>query len=256
MVKCAKNKSWVPRNPPLGHLIKGEYKHKVKFHPTNRAGKLLYPFSVAVVSNRPTQIAITDHSTDIKIFNVNGSFVNSFSTLAPSEKPVPWVRGFAISITLSNQNDIIVGDGDRKCITIHTQSGVFIRKIPIPIIPIFLATNSHLIIISDWMARKVIGMTRDGRVMFTLDTFVVNGKGGMPSGITCDSNDDVYIAVVHLNESTGCAFHNTGHIHQYDNNGTFIKCVIRDLYIPYDLAMSKGKLYIANKTSILVYSQE
>ena len=112
---------------------KGEYKHTLKSRPTNPAGKLLFPTCVAVVSN--TQIAITDNSTDIKIFHVNGSFLKSFSTLAPSEQPVPRVKAFAMGIAVSNQNEIIVGDWDRKCITIQAQPGVFIKIISIPIIP-------------------------------------------------------------------------------------------------------------------------
>ena len=232
----------------------GEYKHTIKSHPTNPAGKLLYPFSVAVTSDN--RVVITDQSTYINIFHVNGSFVNSFSTLAPGEKPVPRVNGSGFGIALSNKNEIIVGDYDRQCITIHTQSGVFIKKVPTSIIPWHLATNSHLIIISDWEARKVIGMTRDGKVVFTLDTFLVDGKVGLPDGITCDSNDDVYIAVREVDESTGNAYVNTGHIHQYDSNGVFTRCIIRDLYFPRGLTLSKGKLYVANDKSILVYGQE
>ena len=230
----------------------GKYKHTLKSHPTNPAGKLLFPYSIAVISN--TWITITDQSTDIKIFDVDGSFVNSFSTPAPGEKPVPGVTAFAVGIAVSNQDEIIVGDWDRKCITIHAQSGVFIKKIPIPTIPFFLATNSHLIVISDWKAMKVIGMTRDGTVMFTLDKFVVNGEVGGPNGITCDSNDDVYIAVTRVDE--GSVIANSGHIHQYDTNGTFTRCIIRDLYCPFGLAMSKDRLYITNSTSIVVYGQE
>ena len=232
----------------------GEYKHTVKSHPTNPAGKLRYPTRVAVTSDN--HVVITDQSADIKIFHVNGSFIKSFSTLAPGEKPVPWVKGSGFGIAVSNQNEIIVGDWDRQCITIHTHSGAFIKKLLTPIIPWYLATNSHLIIISDWEARKVIGMTRDGRVVFTLDRFVVNGEGGVPVGITCDSNDDVYIAVREVQESTGNTYINTGHIHQYDTNGVFTRCIIRDLYCPFGLAMSKDRLYIANTTSIAVYGQE
>ena len=239
---------------PRAYLFNKDGEYKLTFKSTNPAGKLLYPESVAVTSN--DHVVITDQSTDIKIFHVNGSFVESFSTLAPGEQPVPRVKAFALGMTVSNQNEIIVGDRNRQCITTHTQSGVFIKKLPIPIIPIYLATNSHLIIISDWMVRKVIGMTRDGKVIFTLDTFVVNGEGGVPSGITCDSNDDVYIAVGQVNESTGNGILNTGHIHQYDSNGAFIRCIIRDLYAPRGITMSKGNIYIANETSILVYGQD
>ena len=99
-------------------------------------------------------------------------------------------------------------------------------------------------------------MTRDGRVVFTLDRFVVNGEIGEANGIACDSNDDVYIAVKKVDESDGKAYVNTGHIHQYDSNGVFTRCIIRDLYFPRGLAMSNDKLFIANDTSILVYGKE
>ena len=235
------------------YLFSKDGEFEFRFKSTNPGCKFRHIENVAVTADN--HVFFTDQSTDIKIFHVNGSFVTSFSTLAPNEKPVPRVNSFALGITVSNQNEIIVGDRDRKCITIHTQDGAFIQKIPSPIIPFFLATNSHLIIISDWVARKVIGMTRDGRVEFTIDRFVVDGEGGSPQGITCDSNDDVYIAVSEVDESNGKVNRNTGHIHQYNSNGVFIRCIIRDLYDPRGLAMSNGKLYIANCTSILVYGQ-
>ena len=90
--------------------------------------------------------------------------------------------------------------------------------------------------------------------MFALDRFIVDGKVGLPQGITCDSNDDVYIAVRRVDE--GFAIANSGHIHHYDSNGIFTRCIIKDLYCPLGLDMSNGRLHIANTTSILVYGQE
>ena len=102
----------------------GEY--KLTFKSTDPAGKFLFLSGITVSS--VNQIVITDFSTDVKIFDVNGSFINSFSTLAPGEQPIPRVTGFAAGITVNNQNEIRIGDWDRKCITIHTQSGKLIAK--------------------------------------------------------------------------------------------------------------------------------
>ena len=229
----------------------GEYKLTLKS--SNPEGKLYHPRFVAVTSNNNIVITDLDQSTGIKIFDVNGSFVRSFSTLPPGEK----TGSSVLSIGVSNQDEIIVGDWNNQCITIHTQSGTLIKKTHTPLKPTNLATNSHLIIISDWMTRKAKGMTRDGRVVFTIDRFKVDGKEGGPDGITCDSNDDLFIAVMQvMDESDSSWYLNTGHIHQYDSNGTFTRCIIRDLYCPIGLAMYNGKLYIANDKSILVYCQE
>ena len=245
---------------PSAYLFNKDGKCKFTLKTTNPEGKLKLPCDVAVTSNNIifiTDINLSTGKSCIKIFDVNGSFVKSFSTRAPNEPEwVPSNKGCKLRITVSNQDEVVVGDWDRKVITIHTQSGEFIKKIATPFEIWYLTTNSHLIIFSDPYARKVVGMTREGRVMFTIDRFAVDGEAGLPEGITCDSNDDMYIAVMQVDEGGEGSEHNTGHIHQYDSNGLFTKCIIRGLYHPYGLAMSNGKLHIANCKSILVYGQE
>ena len=75
---------------PRAYLFTKDGEYKLTFKTTNPAGKLLYPAKVAVTSDN--HVVITDQSTDTKFFHVNGSFVKSFSTLAPGEQPVPRVK--------------------------------------------------------------------------------------------------------------------------------------------------------------------
>ncbi len=58
----------------------------------------------------------------------------------------------------------------------------------------------------------------------------MDGKVGEPLDIACHGNE-VYIAVMELNEKTGKAFADTGHIQQYRTSidGKYKQCIIKGI---------------------------
>ena len=135
------------------------------------------------------------------------------------------------------------------------------RKIKLDLEPIYLSTSrqGHILL----TGRKVKGkpqvvkaLTISGQEVYTLDAFMVDGKVGGPQGSVCDELGYVYIAVMEHDESNGNVNLESGHIHQYDYRGNFMKCIIQGIYHPQGLAMSKSgsDLYVANEKSVLKYS--
>ncbi|XP_072049255.1 uncharacterized protein [Amphiura filiformis] len=214
--------------------------------------ELVHPWDVAFTTQG--QLVVTDQSKNVKMYDVNSNTMFSFSTLSPDEDPSTEVTTSGVAVT--PMDDIIVGDSSRKVVTIHSKAGAWEpRKITVPINPVYVASNNRRsILISDWTERKVIAMNFHGETLYNIDDFKVEGHVSAPMGLACDIDCNVYIAVIKYNETTGKVIAGTGHIHQYDNKGTFIRCIAKGLYVPRGVALSnQGSLYVANETSILIY---
>ena len=231
----------------------GVYRHTVMSTVNNHNpdGILDFPFGVGITSHG--QMAITDNTANqnrakyVKLYNVNGTYHSRFCTLAPHEPPNTLLGPCSITVS-SSDGTIYVGDIVRKVVTIHSGSdGTWKEKVNLSVRPFHLATNSrHQIIASDWQVCKVVCVDYIGEVMFTLDTFSVDGKPGRPTGVTHDGDEDtLYVAVNELNA-------NTGHIHQYSSNGKFMHCAMKGLYSPRGITWYNGSIYIANDISVLI----
>ena len=236
----------------------GTYKATLQSNSSNPTEKLKHPKDVAVTSKE--NLVVVDSSNYAKIFTINGSFISSINTLTPDEDPNTVVRTNSVAVTCNDE--IVIGDGYRQLLTVHSEvSGWLPNKISLDLRPVYLSTNGqgHILV----TGRKVKGkpdvvkaLTTSDQEVYTLDAFMVDGKVGSPQGSVCDERGYVYIAVMVFDESNGNVNPNTGHIHQYDHMGTFMKCIIQGIYRPHGPAISKSgsDLYVANQKSVLKYS--
>ena len=111
--------------------------------------------------------------------------------------------------------------------------------------------------------RKLLATHDDGLKMYDLEgktLFHVNpsiggtggetaGKAARALGVTCDEDDNVYLAVSFIED-------NTGHIHKYSPTLVFQECIAQGLLQPQGMDYAKGCLYVANSDSFLVFRQE
>ena len=91
-----------------------------------------------------------------------------------------------------------------------------------------------------------------GNEVCCIDRFSVDGKVGRPYGIASHGNE-VYIAVMELNEKTGKAFADTGHIYQYSIDGKYQRCIIKGINRPWGITTSNDKLYGQFRTKVTHY---
>ena len=238
----------------------GKYKSTFKPISNNPQDKLVHPFDLALTPSN--QLVIVDTTKYAKIYDTKQSFklCNTICTLTQDEDPNTEVSTQSVAIT--SEANIIIGDCSRRLITIHSEaSGWVPRKVEIPIKPVYLATNNHgLILVSGYEGEgkpdMVMAIDDNGERMFTIDHFSVDGKKGSSRGLVCDG-DDLYIAVMEYDESRDTVIWNTGHIHLYSSQGKFIKCIIKGLYVPNNITMSRDKsIYVANKTSVVKLSSQ
>ena len=217
------------------------------------------PCYVAITSQQ--NLVVVDQSNLAKIFNIHGSYIRSINTLTSEEDPSTWVNN-QMHVSVTCNNEIIIAYSHNWMLTVHREiDGWQPRKIKLDIQPIFLSTSrqGHILL----TGRKVKGkpsvvkaLTTSGQEVYTIDAFRVYGKVGDPQGLVCDEMGYVYIAVMRFNEKIGKVASNSGHIHQYDHRGNFMKCIIQGIYRPLGLAISKSgtDLYVANEKSVLKYS--
>ena len=219
--------------------------------------ELKYPERVAVTSQG--KLVLTDQSNAVKVFDINGGFLHDFSTNTPTDENANASEYFTCGVAVTYQNYVIVGDRARGVLTIHSEANEWVPKeVKVPIKPVYLAiTNQNQILVSDCWEKKVVKVTMDGQVIFTMDTFKVDGEAAFPDGVTCDGSDDMYIAVIKEGkDNSGERYTGTGHIHHYDKDGVFLRCVARDLYWPQGLHLHNGSLYIANEKSVVIYDSK
>ncbi|XP_072043551.1 uncharacterized protein [Amphiura filiformis] len=231
----------------------GTYKFKFQSHPTNPKGKLLYPMRVAVTPGG--DVVISDQSNLVKIFSASGEYLKSLSTIT-AECDTTTTYG-TMGVVISPSGVVYVGDILRQVITVHDMDRQQpIKKLSVHIKPYHLSLDpDNNIWVSHPLARQVIRYSDSGVELCRIKSFIVDNKAGAPRGAVYGKGS-VYIVVIEVDEKTGKAFLDTGHMHQYTMDGQFQKCIIKGMYDPRGIAMSNGKLYVANTKSVLVYEQQ
>ncbi|XP_072048853.1 uncharacterized protein [Amphiura filiformis] len=208
---------------------------------------------VAVTSHG--QIAIVDtESQYVKLFNEKGTYLRMFSVGTDERQSIevqPW------SISVASNGDILVGCRIRKVITIHDgDDEKLVNTVNLSIHPHFMATNNkQYIFVSDWEVKKVHAVNYAGDVIFSLESFTVDGKPGKPAGLTCDEENHVYIAVSQYDPANNHSITNTGHIHQYSPWGRFMRCIITNMYFPRGITWYNDIIHAANFTGVSMYSK-
>ncbi|XP_072027123.1 uncharacterized protein [Amphiura filiformis] len=169
----------------------------------HREGKLRYPTDI--VFTPLGHVAVTDQTRYVKIFNLDGDFLHRFNIKGGDEDPDVKPKGYSLDVAFDEE--ILVGDIRRKCIIAFKEldaKSEFEKRINLNIEPHFLATNKsdgrRQAIISDWKLGEVnaIDLSLEDsseNVIFKLDSFSIDGKPGLPKGVACDEDNNIYIAM-------------------------------------------------------------
>ena len=181
-------------------------------------------------------------------FKSNLSLLQTICTLSPDDDHETKVCPYSVAVT--HEDDILVGDVERWLITTHSRvNGWVAKKVQVPIKPTCLAVNSQKhILVSDWEEAKLVVVSLEGCVLFTLNTFRFSGREGQPGGIVCDTNDNIYIGI-----SDRCRYPFHFHIHLHNKEGLFLKCFAKNLYRAYGMKLSENSLWVANGSSIVMF---
>ncbi len=206
----------------------------------------------------------------IRVFNESGKYLHSFTILTASENPNTPVD--PTDAVIDRDGNLLVIESNRVVITVHTCPGGEITSQIKPkvrrgnLININVTVNSrkHILLhYSPHMSRcsRVVGMDYSGNELYHFIPMIdedISKRLVGPCQIVCDSDDNIFIAMVVVELSnTGALMPkwNTGHIHKYSPTGAFLQCIDRGLYHSYGLSMAPdgSSIAVANGNNIVTY---
>ena len=202
------------------------------------------PRGIAAIHNHLVVVDCTNNV--IKMYNNDGTLAFDFRTVPHSE-----VGNTAVdlwSVAVNNTGNIIVGDVKRMVVSEHRPTdGSLIHTMSVSTAPYFLAIdNTNRVVVSDYHQHKVDIVDGNGTSLLTIKPTINGQEVQYCTGICCNRSG-IYIAV-----HNG---YNTGHIHHYDDDGTFLSCIVQGLYRPRGITFTADghQLVAADKYSVKIY---
>ena len=252
------------------HVLTGKCVRKFTIECPKANENFTCPVDVAVTLDN--QLAVANESRNVwldKLFKGYGTKEEGNFTITENETQS--TPGNVNAVAVSRTNRILAHDCSRNKVTLHDLDGTRIRLIDLKYNSernflgrpknllgkvdsndhsnYLAVTSNNYIVISDYLSRKLIAVKMSGDVVFQIDNWLVDGNAlARPRGVTCDEDDNIYVAV----HPGGF---NTSHVHMYDISGVFRSCIATGLFCPFGMAWSNGSLYIANGNSVLIYKK-
>ncbi|XP_038062838.1 tripartite motif-containing protein 2-like [Patiria miniata] len=205
-----------------------------------------YPRGIAATRTDNRLVVVEERASNVKVFNSDNTLAFEFPTVLPNEAGKPIVN--LQSVAIKNDGAIVVGDVRRNVLTEHSPSdGQLLRTIRTRIKPYFLAVDSRDRFVSSELSQVVHVANDNGTTNCSIKP-TINGKQVKQCNGIYTDNSGFYVSMFN-----GI---NDGHIHHYDHQGGFIKCIAQALHSPWGIALtSNGQLAVADQFSVKIYHQ-
>ncbi len=196
--------------------------------------------------------AVSDKTAEVKLFDINGKKVPSFST---SDDGCGDKSRWGRCITVNSKGSIFLGNYHEQLVTVHNADDFTVEKeINVSINPCRIAANSsgQVCVVSldeSRQSKQVVVFDNSGNEVFTI-TPMVWGNKALPIGVAYDEDDHLMLAVRDGSIKKG------GHVHQYGKKGEFLQCIIKGVTLPSGIAVRNSTLAIADGKSVLIYKGE
>ncbi|XP_038053717.1 protein PML-like [Patiria miniata] len=174
----------------------------------------------------------------VKVFNKQHQLLHQFTPRRGSDSQ-------PTCLAVDDSNLIAVGYEDKKEISLHNPDGSLIRRLPAPMIDDYLTMYNYHLIYTTRLTKRLVCVDYYGASVFSVDmTSSIQGSWG-PTGVCCDSDGSIYVAVYG---------YPTGDILHYSPDGKYIGCAIKDCGHPCGMTFtSDGDLVVAAVKSVQVY---
>ncbi|XP_038054664.1 uncharacterized protein LOC119726882 [Patiria miniata] len=149
-------------------------------------------------------------------------------------------------VTQTEHNNLIaVGYKGKNEISLHNPDGSLIRRLPAPMIEDYLTMYNHRLIYTNWLNKRLVCVDYYGASVFSVDMTSNMQRDGLSSGVCCDSDGSIYVAVYG---------HPPSNILHYSPDGKYIGCAIKGCGYPRGITFtSGGDLVVAAGESIKIY---
>ncbi|XP_038054139.1 protein PML-like [Patiria miniata] len=174
----------------------------------------------------------------VKVFNKQHQLLHQFTPgIGSDSQPT--------CLALDDSNLIAVGYAGKNEISLHNPDGSLIRRLPAPMIRGNLTMYNHHLIYTNLPKKRLVCVDYYGASVSSVDMSSNMQWGGHPTGVCCDSDGSIYVAV---------EGYPTGDILHYSPDGKYIECVIKGCSNPYGITFtSGGDLVVAAGESVKVY---
>ncbi|XP_072049041.1 uncharacterized protein [Amphiura filiformis] len=215
----------------------------------------------AVAVTKQGYFAVTDNTTQVKLFDIKGENVGNFTISEDNKEGGDRARCIAVN----SNGEIYVGDFSEQVISVHNADDFTkLREIFISIKPCYIAANSRgQVCVVSFTIRilhqnrmmvpteysKVAIFDDSGNEIFTISP-TIWGKNATPLGVIYDADDTLLLAVFDRSINRG------GHVHRYGKKGQFLECIIKGTEQPCGIALRNNTLAIADGKSVLIYKGE
>ncbi|XP_038062840.1 uncharacterized protein LOC119733318 [Patiria miniata] len=206
-----------------------------------------YPRGIAATRSDNRLVVVEEGASHVKVFNSDNTLAYEFPTVPPSEVGKTTVN--LQSIAIKNEGTIAVGDVARMVLTVHSPTdGELLHTIPVKIKPHFLAFDSNdRAIISNYESQTVDIAGGNGTTKRTIKP-TINGQPMRYCNGVCTDSSGIYVAMHNGDD--------TGHIHHYDPQGGFLKCIAQGLHWPRGITFtSDEQLAVADFYTVKIYHQ-
>ncbi|XP_038053716.1 E3 ubiquitin-protein ligase TRIM71-like [Patiria miniata] len=174
----------------------------------------------------------------VKVFNKQHQLLHQFTPGGRSDSQ-------PTCLAVDGSNLIAVGYRGKKEISLHNPDGSLIRRLPAPMIEYDLTMYNHRLIYTNYGNKRLVCVDYYGTSVFSVDMTSNMQGGGYPTGVCCDSDDSIYVAV---------DGYQTGGILHFSPDGKYIECVIKGCDSPSGITFtSGGDLVVAAGWSVKVY---
>ncbi|XP_038062839.1 uncharacterized protein LOC119733315 [Patiria miniata] len=203
------------------------------------------PSGIAATRANNRLVVVEEQKYNVKVFNSDNTLAFKFLTVPLNEIGKTAVE--LKSVAVKSNGTIVVGDVRRIVLTEHSPTdGKLRRTIPVKIKPYFLAVDRYnRFEISD-RSQAVYIVDGNGTTKRTIKP-TINGQPVKHANGVCNDSSGIYVTM-HNSD------HN-GHIHHYDPQGIFLKCIAQGLLFPVGiLSTSDMQLAVADYYSVKMIS--
>ncbi|XP_038059822.1 E3 ubiquitin-protein ligase TRIM56-like [Patiria miniata] len=203
------------------------------------------PWSVAV--NCDDLLFATDEDK-VKVFNDEIQFVREF---APSGDDAEGLSESDLRCIAVDKQRVAVADFGRKVISVHNLDGSLIASTSNIMVRYYIAmSNKEQLTFTNYVEKRLLCVDFKGNEVFKVMP-LLKGKPGRPTGVLCDDDGSIYVAVHSESGEFG-----DGEVQHYDSNGAFIATVVQGLYNPSEMAFTPaGDVVVADSHSVKIFKR-
>ncbi|XP_072016860.1 uncharacterized protein [Amphiura filiformis] len=182
---------------------------------------------------------------NIRMFGSDGRYVSQFTAISPtgvaSDAEGTDLRG----LTINNKRQLLVGETNKKYISIHDLNGTHITSFHVSINPYFITTTSQgNIIVSLSGVSDVQLLDYSGTLQHTI-TAPTGVSSWWPTGVCCSMNDEICIS--NYGSPSG--------IYCFSSKGVYLRCLTQGINNPMGIALLQNdkKMAVAESSRVKIF---